>query len=455
MSPELISIYVLVAMFVIASWLPVNLGVLALAAAYLVGGLVGGLSPDDIFGGFPSKLFVLLVGVTYLFAIAQTNGTVEWMIDRGVGLVRGRLAFIPWLMYGLTALLAAMGALAAAALACVAPIALRFAARHSINPLMMGIMICLGSVGGSFSPISPFGVITDGVLAEAGLPRSPGLLFINNLAFSAAVAVVVFLVLGGGGLWKRGKVGAGAADPIEEGPDHGGSSGPSAGSSPGTVGLGPAAAVTASPQRVGSRAPSARINRSQALTLTGILALVVGALVFGLDVGLLAIVISVPLTLFATDRAAEAVQKVPWSVVLLIGGMLTYVGVLEHVGTLDYVGNLINQSGRPLFAALALCFVGALISAFAATAGVLAATIPLAVPVLMTHDLSVIGTVTALAIASTLVDSSPMSTNGALLLANQQTLPERVFFRRLLLWAVLTVVAGPPLVWLVFVVPGG
>jgi Na+/H+ antiporter NhaD/arsenite permease-like protein len=453
-SPELISIYVLVAMFVIASWLPINLGVLALAAAYLVGGLVGGLSTDDIFGGFPSKLFVLLVGVTYLFAIAQTNGTVEWMIDRGVALVRGRLTFIPWLMYGLTALLAAMGALAAAALACVAPIALRFAARHSINPLMMGIMICLGSVGGSFSPISPFGVITDGVLAEADLPRSPGLLFLNNLAFSTAAAVVVFLVLGGVGLWRRDKVEAGAAGTIEERPDHSGYGGPSTGPRSGSAGPGPAAAVAASPQRVDSRASSARMNRSQALTLTGIIALIIGALVFGLDVGLLATVIAVPLTLFATDRAAEAVQKVPWSVVLLIGGMLTYVGVLEHIGTLDYVGNLINRSGSPLVAALALCFVGALISAFAATAGVLAATIPLAVPVLMTHDLSVIGTVTALTIASTLVDSSPMSTNGALLLANQQTLPERVFFRRLLLWAVLTVVAGPPLVWLVFVVLG-
>ena len=81
MSPELVSLYVLVAMFVIASWLPINLGVLALAASYLVGGLVGGLGPDEIFNGFPSKLFVLLVGVTYLFAIAQTNGTVEWMIE--------------------------------------------------------------------------------------------------------------------------------------------------------------------------------------------------------------------------------------------------------------------------------------------------------------------------------------------------------------------------------------
>ena len=453
MSPELLSILALVAMFVAASWLPVNLGVLAFATAYLVGGTVGGLTADEIFTGFPSKLFILLVGVTYLFAIAQTNGTVEWIIDRGVALVRGRLALIPWLMFGLTALLAAMGALAAAALACVAPIAMRFAARHSINPLMMGIMICLGSVGGSFSPISPFGVIVNGSLAEADLPRSPGLLFINNLAFSTALALVVFLVLGGLSLWRRGKIEAVAegsdSSEIELG-DGAHEASFAGGLGPGSHGV----ERTSSKQRVDDIVEAKRITGSQILTLVGIVSLVIGALVFALDVGLLAFVIAAPLALFATDSPAEAVKQVPWSVVLLISGMLTYVGVLEQIGTLDYVGELINRGGDPLVAALALIYLGALISAFAATSGVLAATIPLAVPVLMSPDLSLIGTVTALTVASSIVDSSPMSTNGALLLANQQTVPERVFFRQLLVWAVLTVVAGPPLVWLVFIVIG-
>ena len=455
MSPELLSIIALVAMFVVASWLPINLGVLAFAVAYPIGAAAGGLSADEIFTGFPSELFILLVGVTYLFAIAQSNGTVEWLIDRGVSLVRGRIALIPWLMYALTALLAAMGALAAAALACVAPIAMRFSARYSINPLMMGIMICLGSVGGSFSPISPFGVIVDGTLADADLPRSPGLLFFNNLAFSTALALVVFLVLGGLGLWRLGTTveAAGRGPSGDAGTEPAGASGSGSRDTAAQVGSGSGDTLTE--QRSSGRTDVRRITRPQVLTLVGIACLVVGTLAFDLDVGLLAFVIAAPLSLFATDSPAEAVKQVPWSVVLLIGGMLTYVGVLEQIGTLDYVGDLINRGGDPLLAALALCFVGALISAFAATAGVLAATIPLAVPVLMTQDVSVIGTVTALAIASSIVDSSPMSTNGALLLANQQQMPERVFFRRLLVWAVLTVVLGPPLVWFIFVVLGG
>lgn len=66
--------------------------------------------------------------------------------------------------------------------------------------------------------------------------------------------------------------------------------------------------------------------------------------------------------------------------------------------------------------------------------------------------LPVMGVVSAIAISSSIVDASPLSTNGALLLANQKTMDERVFFRQLLLYAIVIVAAAPLLTWLVFVV---
>ena len=102
MRPEIISIIVLVLMFVIGTTMPVNLGVLALVAAFLVGTLAVGLSIDEIIlgvpgdgeitGGFPGDLFLLLVGLTYLFALAQNNGTVDLLVQWSMRLVRGRLA---------------------------------------------------------------------------------------------------------------------------------------------------------------------------------------------------------------------------------------------------------------------------------------------------------------------------------------------------------------------------
>ena len=118
---ELIPILALVAMFVAATLLPINMGTLGFVAAFLVGTIWVGMSTDDIIAGFPSELFLTLVGVTYLFAIAQNNGTVDLMIRGAVHLVRGRVAFIPWVMFGITGLLTASGALGPAAVAVIAP----------------------------------------------------------------------------------------------------------------------------------------------------------------------------------------------------------------------------------------------------------------------------------------------------------------------------------------------
>ena len=76
MSPELFSIIVLIVMFVVGTVWPINLGVMGFVAAFLVGTLLGNLSVNTIFDGFPANLFILLAGVTLLFAIAQKNGTI-------------------------------------------------------------------------------------------------------------------------------------------------------------------------------------------------------------------------------------------------------------------------------------------------------------------------------------------------------------------------------------------
>ena len=89
MSPQLISIYALVAMFVVATILPINMGVLAFVGAFLVGTLVAGQTTSAIIAGFPGGLFLTLVGITFLFAIAQNNGTIDWLVRLAVKAVRG------------------------------------------------------------------------------------------------------------------------------------------------------------------------------------------------------------------------------------------------------------------------------------------------------------------------------------------------------------------------------
>ncbi len=196
----------------------------------------------------------------------------------------------------------------------------------------------------------------------------------------------------------------------------------------------------------------------RAATLAGIALLVVLAFTLGssdaFDVGFAAFTIALVLVLMAPREQGEALGRMPWPAILLISGILTYVGVLEEIGTIGYMQDVIAGVGNPLLAALAASYVGGVISAFASTAAILGASIPLAEPILQDSTLPAIGTVTAIAISSAIVDISPLSTNGALLIANVQGVEERTFFRQLLLWAVGVTLLAPLICWLVFVVIG-
>ena len=202
MSDELISILILVAVFAVATLLPINMGVLGLVAAFGVGTAMG-VSEDDIFAGFPGDLFIILVGITYLFAIASNNGTVDWLVHAAVRAVGGRTAAIPWVMFLVTAVLTASGAVVPGAVAIVAPIALGFAVTYGINPVLMGLLVVNGASAGGFSPISVFGSIVNGVVERANLEENAMLLFVSSFVFNLGLSVVVFLLFGGRDLLRR------------------------------------------------------------------------------------------------------------------------------------------------------------------------------------------------------------------------------------------------------------
>ncbi|TDD33372.1 hypothetical protein E1286_42300, partial [Nonomuraea terrae] len=203
MSAELLSILALIVMFLVATVFPVNLGALALVGAFLVGTLAAGMSTDDILGAFPGSLFVILVGVTLLFAIATNNGTVDWLVRAAVHLVRGRLAAIPLVVFVISALLTAVGAPAPAVAAILAPIAFGFAADYRIHPMLIGLMVAHGTQAGAFSPISVLGGIVNGVTRDSGLPYDNLVLFLSSFAYNAAAAAIVFFVFGGHHLFGR------------------------------------------------------------------------------------------------------------------------------------------------------------------------------------------------------------------------------------------------------------
>jgi di/tricarboxylate transporter len=196
------------------------------------------------------------------------------------------------------------------------------------------------------------------------------------------------------------------------------------------------------------------LDRDKILTLIGIVTLVVVALAFDVDVGFVALSIAAVLSVISPKSTRGAVNMVAWPTVLLICGIVMYVGLLENIGTIDWLGEQVATINAALVAALLICYVGGVVSAFASTTGILGALIPLAVPFLQTGAVGAVGMIIALSIASSVVDSSPFSTSGALTVANTPEAHREIVFKRLMQWGMSMVVIAPLLAWLIFVVPG-
>ncbi|MGW5861584.1 SLC13 family permease [Streptomyces sp. NPDC055239] len=444
MSDQVISIIALVLVFAIATFSAVHLGALALVAAFIVGSTVADESTDDLFSGFPGDLFVVLVGVTLLFAVAKNNGTVDWLVNAAVRAVRGRIALIPWVMFLVTAVLTAVGAVTPAAVGIVAPIGLGFAAAYGINPVLMGLLIANGASAGGFSPIGVFGSITNNVVERNHLPGNPALLFTASFLFNVVLCVIVFFAFGGRRLLgQRAETYKGGGGP----PPGGQPVEPGGAPTPGRT-----LAVAATATRTAPAEPL-KLDGPRALTLIGLLSLVAGALFFDLDVGLMALTITVVLSLVSPKSVTGAVDRCAWSTVLLVCGIVTYVSQMERMGTIDYLGKQVASIQAPLVGALLICLIGALVSAFASTTGMLGALIPLAVPFLLAGEVGAVGLITALAISASVVDASPFSTSGALVTANTPEEQRDFVFRRLMAWGLGISLVGPLVTWGLFVVP--
>jgi di/tricarboxylate transporter len=474
---ELASILVLVVVFLLATLLPVNMGALAFVALFFFGGLVVGEEvPDEVLADFPADLFIILVGVTYLFAIAKNNGTVDWLVQAAVRLVRGRVALIPWMMFVVISILTAFGAVVPAAVAIIAPVGLSFARRYGINPVLMSLLIINGASAGGFSPISIFGAITNGVVARSGLPGSPLGLFVSSYVINALLSVVVFFLFGGRQLLNR-RIATDEAETERDGPRP---DDPDFDESvlreerrreSSTRGDGPTSSVISS--RIGTGSPGGAVrqrarradspdvlderidlDRSRVLTLIGIVGTALVSFTLGLDIGVVAITAAVLLSLVSGEANKAAVAQIAWPTVLLITGIVTYVGLMQRIGTIDWLGNQVAGIGVPLLAALVICLIGAAVSAFASTTGILAALIPLAVPFLLGGQVGAVGMIIALALSSSIVDSSPFSTSGALCVANSLEEQRDLVYRRLLQWGMSMIVVAPLITWTVFVLPG-
>lgn len=438
-----LTISVLVLIFLLGTLRNINLGILGLIGAFLVALAVPEFADaaedsgdvfDQVFGGFPVDLMIALMGLTYLFGFAQQNGTIDIILRWAMRAVRGNRAVMPWIFFALTGFFMSIGAIFA--IGVISPLAVPFARRYRINQLMMGMMVVHGGMAGLLSPLSVYGIYVNDFLKNNDLGSHTWTLFLMALVFNVLMGAIVFVFLGG-----RRLIGAQAraemAEIRAEMEDTADAETTETGSGSTTVATATTRAVTP----------------YQWATIVGLAALVIGAGIFALDIGVVSLTIGGVLAIMKPVESRKALDNVSWATIVLVGGMVTYIEVLQAAGTVDWISDKMSSLGAPMIGLLLLCYLSGVVSALASSIATIGIAITMAAPFLVNGDLPVAGAAAAIAVAATVVDVSPFSTNGAMVLANVDAGHRDKFFRQMLVYSGVVVAVGPLAAWLMVLLP--
>lgn len=392
----------------------INVGVVCLVFAWIVGVLLAGMSVGDILEGFPTPLFITLVGVTFFFSMARGNGTLERITDRAVGLCRGNAGVLAIMFFFLAFALSTIGPGSIGASALLAPPAMVAVARTGGSYFLMAVMIGNGALAGSLSPFSPTGVVANGVMARLGFPGLEWQTFYNNILGHTFVAFAGFFVLGGWRLFRRA--------------EH----------SNGPVVIEPSIQV---------------FEWRHWLTVALITALLVLVIVFNFEVGLTAMAASVILVFARAADEKDAIKNMPWGVILMVTGVTVLITLLEKTQGMALFTDLLARISTRESVTAVVAFVTGIVSVYSSTSGVVLPAFLPTVPGLVERlgNLDPIMVASSINLGSHLVDLSPLSTTGALCLAGVPAgVDSHGLFNKLLAWGLSMTVVGALVCWLMF-----
>lgn len=407
-----LSLSALVVTIIVSCFSELNVGVLALALAWIIGVFFAGLTAANVAGGFPVVLFVTLIGITLLFTQAQLNGTLDKIAHRAMAVCRGNVGLMPIMFFVLTSALASIGPGNIASAALVAPMAMVVAVRAGIPVFLMAIMVGNGAGSGALSPFAPTGIIATGLMTRIGLPGYEWRTFLNNLLVHLVVALAAYFILGGWKLFRFTYAGS-----VEENP------------------------------------AATRLDAKNWITLAVIATLILCVLIFRIDVGMGALVAAVFLTAFHIADHKNAIRHMPWPVIVMVVGVTVLISILEKTKGLDLFTTLLARFATTETITGVIAFVAGLVSVYASTSGVVLPAFLPTVPGLIER----LGGGDPLSIASSinvgghLVDVSPLSTIGALCIAALPATEDyRALFNKLIAWGLSMSVVGAIACYLLF-----
>jgi di/tricarboxylate transporter len=365
-----VSIALLIVVLVLAIWRRMNIGVLALAAALPVLAL-SGLPAKTMYSTFPGDIFVLIAGVSLLFAHLERSGALAWFVERVYRAVGDRHALLPWAGFLIAGALSTAGAFSTAPIAFLVPMVAHVSVRYRASFLLSELAVVIAANCGGLSPLNPTGAVVRAAASKLGVTYS------------------------GWGLWA---VSVSVAVAVVEAHDD-------------------------------EPRPGLAYMVCSGVALVAFLLLVVVAKT---DVGVTAMCLAALQQIAFRPAERALLARIPWNSILLLCGLLTYLGLMQEIGTMESIAHILRHLGTGALLILVIAYLTALLCNIeSSTLGVLGLIMPIAFGV-FGHTGIAFWVAAAVCVPAALMVMNPIHVAGTLIIGNSAVQFQDALFRRLL-----------------------
>ncbi|SFC37759.1 SLC13 family permease [Tropicimonas isoalkanivorans] len=411
---SLITVLAIAAAIVLGYRTRINIGLFAIAFAYIIGAFLMGLKPSEIIAMWPLKIFFVIFSVCLFYSFAMTNGTLEKLAGHLLYVCRNAPWMLPYAVFMTATVIAAMGAGYYTVLAFMAPITLLLCRRTGLDLILGGMAVNYGALGGANFMSSQSGIIFRGLMTNAGV--DPNTAFVNTVSIFLAtfllplVVITLLLFVTGKRNGPIGQMEIDRPDPLDLKQRQ-------------TLWL------TLTMMAIVLAAPLANLALPQNETVHFINSKI--------DIGLIASVFSIIALMLKLGDERKAIASLPWPTLIMICGMGMLISVAIKAGTIDELAAWISGTIPPVLVPLSFGIVAAIMSLFASTLGVVTpALFPMVPPLAAQLGINPMLMFTAIVVGAQATSISPFSSGGSLILGSAPDAEMRnSLFSRLLLRA--------------------
>lgn len=335
-----------------------NTGIFAIAFAYIIGCYMLGMKTGDFIKTWPVKIFFYLMSVSLFYGFAIVNGTLEKLSKYLLYYSRKSPRWLPYILFGITMIMAGLGVGNMPVIAFFTPIMFMICEKSGIDPLVGAMAINYGSLAGTNFMTSANGVVYRGVMDDAGFSA-------QSFTYSASIflgsVIIPIIVLGLLTFVLKGS------------------------------------RITVTELDIEKPEPFTGVQKKTFyLIMIMLFVVLIGPLLHlilpgnaviatisgNADIGCIASIFAVIASLMDLADEKAVIAKIPWKTIILIGGVGMLISIAQKAGTVDILANWVSGNIPVVLVPIVITIIGACMSFFSSTVGVVCPTLFPIVPVI-------------------------------------------------------------------------